>query len=138
MRKSEKLQKLFLEAFPVSLAMAMSSLVPRSFENVRLIAELKERSLVCFRMAAQTLEGSPFCPSMEKFSPGSCSTGSYQPCRRKCPRKPVRLQTNRGITDMVFVLRQLLGKCREQNKGLHERLYTSPRPLTPSAGKASG
>ncbi|XP_063600256.1 uncharacterized protein LOC134776430 [Penaeus indicus] len=35
------------------------------------------------------------------------------------PETQCGFRTNRGTTDMVFVLRQLLEKCREQNKGLY-------------------
>ncbi|GFN82466.1 hypothetical protein PoB_000897200 [Plakobranchus ocellatus] len=35
------------------------------------------------------------------------------------PESQCGFRTNRGTTDMVFVLRQLQEKCREQNKGLY-------------------
>ena len=35
------------------------------------------------------------------------------------PESQCGFRTNRGTTDMVFVLRQIQEKCREQNKGLY-------------------
>ena len=42
---------LFLVVFSISFAMAISSLVPRSFNKMRWIAGLLVRFLVCLRMA---------------------------------------------------------------------------------------
>ena len=103
--------------------MAMSSLIPGSlFVSGWLLKLSKDHPFVHQRKIPRQDPAQQACTNLTE---------------ENVPESQCGFRANKGMTDMVFVLRQLLGKCREQNKGLYERLYTLPRPLTPSAGKAS-
>lgn len=72
--KSGALSGLLLVAFSISFAMAISSLVPRSFKSIRWIAWCPERPLVCLRMALYL---------------GACSSPFSRAMSDKCSRAAI-------------------------------------------------
>lgn len=85
-------------------------------------------------LTVPTIGGSSFCPLLVKSLPEYCSTGLYNPSSKNDGLNQCGFRANRGTRDMVFILRRLQKKCREQNKGLYAPFVA----LTQSAGKVHG
>ena len=47
------------------------------------------------------------------------SLNRFIPTQENTPESKCGFRSNRGTVDMIFVLRQILKKCREQNMGLY-------------------